>query len=391
MQKRAGHIRRVAEEVLFIGFCVQICIGIIWMVLHFSGSLTATESLFSIAGNEPAAHVWCVCQLLFAGFAAHHLLNTFEIRTPKWHICGMLALLTFPMAMQCHLSLSADSIVNSLLVLLFSEVIRWIRGGSGTKKKLYLRVGILVLITVLLLGIGVTDRRQNSGDNAGERSVYIELQTAMASRFAWSSLQELYGIWQEEIKETVPEQVARETSYYADNVERVLLPWLQQTCGMDEAGRSRISAVLYTISRTALENNTRDICREILWDAAGYGLSPIVLQFQLAGKGYDSYSGILYDNMLRHTPRLSHVYMTYGCRWFGLALLLGAVLRFLKSKSGIERRKSFGTIIFTICFAAVLIAFYTMRGAGMMDYRKTVVLALLWIAWMAGGAERGNI
>lgn len=80
--------------------------------------------------------------------------------------------------------------------------------------------------------------------------------------------------------------------------------------------------------------------------------------------------------------------MTYGCRWFGVALLFGAVLRFLKGSN--NRRKSFGTIIFVICFAGILITFYTMRGGGMMDYRKTVVLVLLWIVWMISGGEKEN-
>lgn len=426
MQKTRKHIREIAERVLFAGFCVQICIGMLWMVLRFCGSLAASESLFSMGKNEFAPHAWCLLQLLIAGFSSYHLLKTLGIHSKKWLICGVLGLLTFPMAAQCHLSFGRDSIVSSLLLLLFSASVRCIRGG---KERTRVQLGVILLTAALLAGIGVsgvnvTRAPMAEAGAAGESKTWYTVaqerfETSMVSRFAWSSLQTLYGTWPEEIKKAVPEQVVRETSYYADNVERVLFPWLQQTYGTGEQGRAQTAAVLRSITRIAQENNTKGICREILWDAAGYGFSPIVVQLQLAGRGYDSYTGILYDNLGQHTPRLSYIYMTYGCRFFGMALLLGIILRCIgmedctnggegstqggerstqggegSTQGNVSRKKNrkifWGTFLFGLLFAGALIAFYTLRGAAMMDYRKTIVLVLLQLAWMLSSAERSG-
>lgn len=375
-------MKNKVERVLFVGFCGQICIGMLWMVLRFCGSLAASESLFSMGKNEFVAHVWCLLQLLIAGFASYHLLKTLGISGKKWRICGVLAMLTFPMAMQCHLTLGTDSIVSSLLLLLFSAGIRCIHGG---KERTRGQVGVIVLTVVLLAGISVYEVGVNKASNTEYTKLEEKWETSMVSRFAWSSLQTLYGTWPEEIKEVLPEQIVRETSYYADNVERVLLPCLQQTYGTDEQGSAQTSAVLQTITRIALESNTKGICREILWDMAGYGLSPIVVQLQLAGMGYDSYTGILYDHMGQRTPYLSHLYMTYGCRWFGVALLLGMLLGCTR-----EKRSAKGTLLFGLLFVGGIIGFYAMRGGGMMDYRKTVVLVLLQLAWVISRAERSR-
>ena len=134
-----------------------------------------------------------------------------------------------------------------------------------------------------------------------------------------------------------------------------------------------------------------EIIHDVIADAGAYTLAPIVLQRQLSGKFYDSYSGSNYDAMRQHTPFLTKYYLDYGCWWFTAALLMVLLRKaaavcgslFGKKRESVGMKKSVWAVAFMCLLTSLcMVLGYTMRGAGMMDYKKTITVGLLWMAWM---------
>ena len=135
--------------------------------------------------------------------------------------------------------------------------------------------------------------------------------------------------------------------------------------------------------KTAWVWHKNAILKEMAWDVLGYSAAPAVLQMLLQGRGYDSYSNRNYDFFLEYTPGLSKAYMDYGSWWFVAMLLLAAALRMIRLfDSGRPDKKK--RAIFVLCCVLTtgsMVLWYTMQGAGMMDYKNTVVVLQLWMAW----------
>ncbi len=368
----------MARGVLMIGFCVQIVMGLIWMVLRFAGSLAVGESLFCIQGNELFAHLQCLVQLLLAFFAAYHFLSVVgpEKGERSFRLGGTLVLVTFPMAMQCHMSLGGESLVSSLLLLQTAVLVRFLRKRKGNGAEAAGRRDLLCasLLMIILIVVGFGER---SGSTVTAR---------VGSRLAWSSLNENYAAWPEELRAVLPEAKVREATHYADNFSTVLVPYLNEIYGTDAQGRQKVEGALWDIALIALESNTKGIVKEIVWDGLGYLCSPVVVQLQLAGYGYDSCTGVLYDNMRENYPRFSGMYLNYGCRFFGVAFLITWLWQLLEWLT--QKKRQGANVTVALLPVCVSVLWYTLRGAGMMDYRKTIVVVLLYLAWIVSRVRK---
>lgn len=193
----------------------------------------------------------------------------------------------------------------------------------------------------------------------------------MVSRFAWPRIGIDYEFWPEEIRTHLSYVQALQTDVYAENVERVLGETL-----VNAVGAERADELFSEMVRGAWTRHKGEILHDTAWDALGYTFSPMVLQRQLRGKVYDSFSGRNYDAMRMQTPLLTKYYVDYGCWWFAVGLLFAAILGVtLKS----DRWKIIGLYVLT---GGCMVVWYTMRGAGQMDYKKTIVIGLLWSLWM---------
>ncbi len=114
----------------------------------------------------------------------------------------------------------------------------------------------------------------------------------------------------------------------------------------------------------------------------GYCASPVILQLQLSGDAYDSHSGRNYEIMRRSAPVLTKQYVNYG-RWFAAAAVLTALLLAARLAAG-ERPygKREGLLSVAVLFsAACCVLWYTMQGAGIMDYKYTVLINQVWFLW----------
>lgn len=466
MQKVAKAVLAVAGRVLFIGFSIQIILGICWMLCNFTGFQRFGESLLCeeigktlicdeyegilypvlilvTKGMEelilvPYRFILYLLQIGFAFWVSYQLLGSFCVQEKSRRVWGALAMLTFPMAMQCHLAVLPDSFVSSLLLLELAVVSgilingRRVTPGSFVKalacwalavllRPEYLYIGILPLVLLPLYGLGKAwkdDRKRMwypltllalvvvlgglllmVKNFTQEEGCYDRVtksrNAAMVSRLAWPYAGTDYEFWPGEVKAQFTFEEARQIDYYADHMDRILGRTLEEALG-----KERAEELFGEIAEIAWQNHKNEILHRTVWDAVGYTVSPLVLQRQFTGKIYDSYSGRNYDIMRSKTPFLTKYYMDYSCMWFGAALVLTAVLEGVRLAAGLtekaERRKRLQrlgrwllTAVCCVFSLGVLVLVYTLRGAGMMDYKKSIAVTLLWICWMLSSCLRG--
>lgn len=374
MQKLRRHISAVTGRIFFIGFSVQIALGLLWMISNFAG-------LQHFLG--------ATIRLVLAFFANYVLLDSVAGSAKKEHVfCvwGSLALLTYPLAMQCHIAAPEDSVTASAVVLLLAFATRVIRRFSQNKTaKLWQYVLLVLVCMCLTLGIAIYKDAENDS-----KETYQSFELSMVSRFAWPRIGLDYAFWPGEIRANLSYDRALQSDIYAENVERVLGPSV-----VNAVGAERADELFAEMARGAWERHRGEILHDTAWDALGYVFSPIVLERQLSGKVYDSYSGRNYDAMRMQAPVLTKYYVDYGCWWFAVGLLLAAfygmvraVVGFVTKHTALQEQESVGKSVrwkvigLYLLSGCCMVAWYTLRGAGRMDYKKTIAVGLLWSLWM---------
>lgn len=448
MQKACKTFLAVAGRVLFIGFGVQIVLGIIWLAANFPGFQEFGESALYVEISKslicdeyegilypvlilmargiedffhiPYHYILYLVQIGMAYFAGYRLLHSVGIRKSRMDVWGSLAMLTFPMAMQCHLAILPDSLTTSCLLLELSFSFDILREGRAVRSRQLVKVlafwlaiallqpeylylgfipvavlllcskkrilynGILVMAFVGMI-TGVEDLTQVTGYYG---RAHQSMEMSMASRFAWPHVRQDYEYWPEEVKEYIPWEKAVQLDYYADNMYRILARTLEETVGEEVADE-----LLREIAEIAWQRHGKQLLHDTAWDVVGYTFAPVVLQRQLSGKAYDSYSGRNYDIMRGRTPQLTEYYLNYGCWWFAVGLGIAVLIQlgvFVKRVYELWKRKqhiswNIGKImsgIIVLSTSVGMVLWYSLRGAGMMDYKKTITVGLLWLLGM---------
>lgn len=376
------HIREVIQRILFIGFTVQILLGIAWMCrnmmqvqdygrMYLWDGNKMTDGMYSVGGGYSFLYhgifrvlgayppVIYVLQTICAFGAGYGILRKFLEK--KYAVWGGLVLVTFPFALQCHFAVLPFSFFSSLILFMFS-FLHGIKPGGKHLGSLVPAVGCGVLALVLWCGGEPQD------DGAAGRS----MEAIMASRLAWPTLWVDFDRWPEEIQEATVD-VALEATYYPDNMK------LLDDALVSGAGAEKAKEYYRKIGRVAWEYHKSMIIRQVGWDVLGYGATAIIFRMQLEGKSYDSYTGRNYEAMRGNSPILTKYYVEYGCWWFGCCLILTVILTLLRMRE--RRRVPWGMIFLDISISGILIVALTMRGAGMMDYKYTVAVNALWLIW----------
>lgn len=375
VRKAAPHVCTVLKGMLFIGFSIQIVFGMCWIGCNFghvqsfgepdSACFRGLSALFG--GNVFLLQSLQLGIALLTGTVFLQKLQPAGIPFALWR--GM-ALLTFPFALQCHLALQPYSLMGSLFLLMLLALLRIDR-----------RKALLCLATAAacgglmaaLSGVADADRLQSPG---------YSLEGAMASRFAWPTMWNDFGLYGEEVAEAAGE-VAWEASLYPGSM-KLFMEALEERLGREAA-----EAHYLEMAEVGWDRHKSMVIRQIGWDALGYVATPVIFRLQMAGEGYDSYSGRNYEIMREKAPILTKRYVDYGCWWFvcaiGTALALVMVQAFGRGfgrKEGSSRRflkKLLVSIAVCAGVSGLLAAALTMRGAGLMDYRCTIGVNELWL------------
>lgn len=419
MKKTVGYLSTLLKGILFIGFSIQIIFGLVWMCFNFMQVQAFGEPegylyplLLRFFGGVP--QILYLLQLGLAGFSAGALLKP-VVRKGVFRLgwC-VLALLTLPFSMQCHLALLPYSFVCSLLFLEVSSCrsamadrqdiscvglakgaacwlilflllpeYKWL-GGIPLALTVLFRVPELVkklrrmayclLIIAAFWGVIVGSGRLSGIPEERGESFWFSL----ACRIAWPTVWHDADGWPEELK-TVTAPVLWETTYNSGNMERLLRPAIENAVGVEQAEvyYRQMAALAWRIHSSA-------IIRQMGGDALVYVLPQVILPLQLEGRGYDSFSGRNYEIMLGRHFRLTKYYVNYSCWWFVVAfwaVLFLAVLRIAAGEKLIERKVP-GFLIMCALSAGAVTVYYIMHGAGMSDYKCTLAVSTVWTVWM---------
>lgn len=458
MQKAATHILAVVSRVIFIGLSIQIVMGILWLCGSFTGMQQFGESNFYVEVSKtllcdeytgvlypvllllaraveglfsvPFFGAMYVLQLAFAGYAAHRFLQSVHKTGRFWDIWSSLAMVTVPMAMQCHMAILPYSLTSSCILMelsfafeamgqeqpkapqLLKAAVFWLPAALLMPEYLYL--GALPIVFLLLYSAVRLMRSEKisilynlilvcafAGVILGAHSLsqvegsygkmHRSIPSAFVCRMAWTCLGETYAYWPEDLKACMDSETITECITYADNMVRVFGPTVELSVGAERA-----EELYREVAEAAWQVYCRKVKREIILDAAAYAVSPAALQLQLMGRAYESYSARNYEIMREGLPGLTKYYVNYNSWLFIVGLVLAAVGQAVYILLSLIRRKKVNvrSILCVFCcliFGAGLVGWYTMQGAGIMDYKNSVPVTCLWTAWLILMTGKGKM
>lgn len=441
--------RKIIQGIIFIGFSVQIALGFVWMgcnIVNIQDFAECSTGIYAGMTRLPgkAYPAVYVLQLLAAGYAGWRLVSRLcdHSRNKKQNrlfaLWGSLALMTLPMAMQCHMALLPYSFVCSagLLQLSFccelletagnfrhsrsfqhmdfyenSEVLGhrdtfglvpfvglWIcyfvqalllpeyiflgavpvavmlllkRKGIAAAK---MSLKVFVLAAVAAAGIyavwSCNPKTKNENDISG-------VEWTLVKRLCWPTLWVDYERMPDKIQEATADAVW-ESAYYPGNMDRKFKPAIEAAMSAGEA-----KPLLAEAAARSWDIHYPMIVRQVGWDVLGYCASPLILQLQLSGDAYESHSGKNYAIMRKAVPVLTKHYVNYGSWWFAAAAVLTVLLLTARLAAGERpygRREGRLTAV-AFCFAVGCVFWYTVQGAGIMDYKYTIFINELWFLW----------
>lgn len=430
MKKIAAELAVILKGILFTGFSIQTIMGIVWMCFNFIHLQDFGEPegiLYPVLQNAigGAYPLLYLVQLCAAFFAAHFFLQSLYPAKGFLSIWCDFVLLTFPMALQCHLALSPYSLISSFVLVDASLAIRLCGNREGFSVRLFAAEGLCWLMLTLLLpeylaldgvlflltgAVGAVRmfRRRQRQSLGGLLVVCAaclgivlgcvslsgrwenpfrqeELAVSLFSRFAWQNMWNDMGQWPQEVQEALGEQAA-EVSRYADNVRLIMKPVMDENFEME-----RKVQYYLRMAEIGWRLHSSVVIRQIGWDALGYSVTPLILPLQLEGRAYDAYSGRNYELMMSHAPILTSRYVRYSCWWFGCMLAVAALLWIAGRLAGRKAERCPGPagVLMCIFTLGLIVLWYTMRGAGVMDYKRTVAVNLFWMAAALTVMRRG--
>lgn len=366
----------------------------------------------------PFAWLLYLLQIAAAFFSYKVFLGTLLKNTEaqKWQVYfGSLYLMTVPLCVSWHVSLLPDSFLASAFLLLLAACISAARKEREDTRKDSLTVGILWAVMILLCpdglwlglpaiccllfwrirrknrkltitaavlflvfalaGVGINTAVQTPGSSG---KIQRSLGASMVSRFVWPHFETNYFFWPEEVKEQMSIVDAWYISLYSQEVQEKFGPMIEEAYG-----RERAEELYLEMAKSCLQIRTREVLSEIGEDFKAYLLTPWQVLTQFRGEGL-SFSGWNYEKMRSSYPKLSRWYMEYGLVSFRILFVLSAVSLIpgavWKKENKKENKKSRFWGVLPVIGAGVLwpALWYTMIGAGLMDYRNVMTGILLW-------------
>lgn len=339
----------VVNRVIFIGFCIQIALGVFWMFSAFA-------RLHSFGKG-----IVCVTEMLLFSKAVWFALGTGESKKKWFHV---LCVLSFPMVLQCFFKVEFRLLSAAVLLIGLGLLRRAVEKKRAEKTRRVLISSAVVMLCVSLL-LGYFQLRE------------VDLLTRVAKRTIWTTLFHNYGRLSDEDQEFIVYEDAMNAGHEAVGIETILIPSMEATMGKEE---SRV--ILKKMIAISLGIHKSRIAKEIVWDEAGYLFSPLVVRLQLSGRAYESYTGRNFRELLLPAPKLGSFYMRYSCLWFEFALVLRLVMWGL---NGCRFRK----LPFVYCLITMvgMATLYTFSGAGNMDYKNTIYILCVWLIWIVDCEE----
>lgn len=443
MQKAVGHILAVLRRILWIGLSLQIVMGLIWMLVSFTGFQRFGESFYYIEVSKsllcdeytgalypilvmlargiegllhiPYTYVIYFLQLAVAGYAGYFFLKAAGMENKITRVWGSLGIMTFPMVMQCHMAVLPYSLVSSVLLLelacmievvrsqalstiwkLFHMSICWVLTGLLLPEYLYIGGAPVVLLFLY----SCVKRPRSTGKSILYQILLVAAFAGMIVAVTDLTQEEgCYGRVHKSVNAALYRRFVTsniETYYWecADEVgeEKILdfLPEviaypdnverLYQRAVQEAVGAERAEELFGEVAWYALSRDYRSIIHEVFWDVSGFVVPPVILELLLQGRGYDAYGGRNYEIMRQNAPALTKLYVEYSSNWLLLGIGISALMQLLLLLKK-QKIRSFPGIV-CIITGGVIAVWYTMQGAGIWDYKQGLLIGELWMAWM---------
>lgn len=426
MKKAAGYFSEVIKKILFIGFSIQIILGIIWMcfnLLHLQVYTVTDKGLYFLLQGLMTQYYLPIylIQLTIAWFSADYLLRL--LVTPlKERVFWCLVLVSFLPGLQCHLAITPYSLTASLTLLEFTILMRSFIEPDRIVNCFVKGCGIWILLALLLpeyvflggLPIAITwiflimqmktvypsvlwKKKMVQSLIVGVLFMFLvititsllryepmftryHLTFRLLHRFIWPTYMSDKRLWPEEIRKALGNHI-----FFATQMEEYFAERLLPRFSKPELVKYYREMIGYAwILHKTL------IIKGILWDILGYAFSLLILPIQLLKKGYISGTIRNYEIFLQQCPVFAKFYVQYSCWWYYMVLVIGCIGTFVgrickgsveRDSSKIQNRKNKRWIpVFCFLSAMGIVLFYSLREAGLMDYKRTVAVNQLWIA-----------
>lgn len=362
MQRLSEHCALVIRKIIWIGFGIQIVLGVLWMCNAF------------VEMSDFGKGIVCVGQIILLGAAVLFAFSRAGRLAGK-ELFVLASILTFPMIMQCLITPDARVLTAAFLLFAWGCLVRikekMIGSLFGTCLTVFL---ILAGAASLLLPEAKTD-----------------FSARIAGRVIWTTLYHEFDFLPQDKQDLIDYDVLTESTYEAVGLETILIPDMDETLGKEQSRE-----LLGEMISLTWEYSRNRVIKEIAWDEAGYLVPPLILPLQLSGRAYESYAGINYRQMLSVAPGLSSVYMRFGCVWFLFALVMRFILVLLNGAAAGFRRffdiaAKRASILYGGVSVILISAWYTLNSAGRMDYKNSLYILCVWLIWIAGVNSGENL
>ncbi len=443
-------IRSIVRWLFVVLMSIQIVLGLGWiffnmdhlpqfheteLVLKASENLVIDEYmgilyplLIKIAGwigqilPVPYYSMIYVVQLFAAGYAAVYFLRRsgwIRERIKFSNIMLILSVgyfLTFPLLLQMHMAVLPYSLASSAAVILICDGFHYLRCPEEVCGTVLIRLCVLWLLTILLLpeysilsgvfvigimlgvmqknkkwrmrilvsilctvlSVGVIENTTQTPASMGR--IQKSVSAAMMQRFVWPNLVSYSYFWPEEVGETFTFEELTDVARYSEGLIYKFGYIMDEKYGRNAAGD-----MYFEMALAALNLDTKRIVGEIGTDLLAYLCPPISFRIQQESNS----SALLswnYGRLQEEAPLLTKYYVNLSFAGWNIMCILSLLLILLKSK---KFRISYGEMVLGVS-AVVMAVWYTMQGAGMQDYKKVMLLSLLWMLPVIRGFLSAN-
>ena len=270
------------------------------------------------------------------------------------------------------------------------------RGGERRNTGRILHVVLLAAFTAFFVFWGAKMENLTTREGAYGR-MNRSLETAAFLRFAWDDFGQYYSDWPEDLVNALTQEEIRVGNSFPLQKEWILGKNVDAVYGTKRA-REIYAQVAKVEARDRMSRNIKEIAKDLLC----YGFAPAMQLWLMEGGGHVTLSGRNLDIMRAVHPKLTTAYVRYGSVWF----VFGAVIAALLGLGGIlvgeaqEKAQEKGDAVRLKKWVAkasalwwhgavslLITVWYTMQGGGIMDYKKSLPVTLLWGLWMCLAAS----
>lgn len=438
MQKTARAASGILVRVAILVVSAQILLGFFWILMNFSSFQELGESYFflelqkSLVCDEYVGILYPLIMRIVTGVTnvlplpAHCLLYALQLTVAvlaarffwsrfsgygQWpfylKICLVLGMVTFPVAVQCHLAVLPVSLTASLYLISVGLLIQksdrpgvmltklglvWL-AETLLMPEYYLFGGILIVIYVLrefskafylilIAAVFCAGIPVLSGWTSREGALGRMRQTPEAvamRRLAWDSYGDFYPDWPTELREALPQEEIAQINAWP---EQAL--WVFGREVDEKLGEKKAREIYGTVAKAAWKLRRSENVKDVIKDVLCYGFVPVSRLVLMAGKGnHATLERMNYEAMRANAPKFTSFYVRYdGLCFLCLLCLCGLwmVIRLIKG-SRLERRTMIKNALTLAVMAGVAVIYYTLQAGGCMDEKRSLPVMALWMAW----------